>query len=67
MISLDDALESVSVLDPGQWENETGPKDWYAVCDDHGIIAYFGSEINAFHFRLSLINSKLNPLKTDIS
>lgn len=39
------------VLPPGTWENETGPKDWYAVSNDTGIVAYFGTEEAAFRFR----------------
>ena len=62
MMSLDDALEQVSVFGPGLWENADGPEGWWAVCDEDGIIAYFGSEVNAFHFRLAVINAKLNPI-----
>ncbi len=59
---LDDLLEEISVMPPGQWENESGPKDWFAVCNDNGIIAYFGKESDAFRFRLDTINLILNPL-----
>lgn len=59
--NLDDLLEDVSVLAPGMWDNETGPKGWYAVTNDDGIIAYFGREADAFRFRLDYINRKLNP------
>ena len=59
---LDDLLEEISVLSPGHWENEDGPEEWFAVCDERGIIAYFGDEVMAFNFRLNLINSRLNPI-----
>lgn len=62
-LSLDELLDEISVLSPGQWDNEDGPKDWYAVCTEKGIVAYFGKEIHALNFRLQLINQKLNPLK----
>lgn len=48
--SLDRLLESWSVLEPGMWENETGPKGWYAVCNDDGIVAYFGNRADAGSF-----------------
>lgn len=59
---LDTLLEEISVLDPEGWENTEGPQNWYAVCDDKGIIAYFSTEEHAFNFRLSLINARLNKL-----
>lgn len=62
MKTLDDLLEEISVVPPGQWENEFGPKGWYAVCNNEGIIAYFNKENLAFGFRLWYINSILNPL-----
>jgi hypothetical protein len=60
--NLDELLEDVAVDFPGVWQNDTGPKDWYAVSTaDDGIIAYFYSEADAFRFRLDYINRKLNP------
>ena len=61
--TLDDLLGEVSVLPPGQWDNDEGPKGWFAVCDNTGIIAYFGKESNAFWFRLTVINALLNNLE----
>lgn len=58
---IEDWLDSISVLAPGQWENDEGPKDWWAVCNDDGIFAYFGTEVDALRFRLDYINRKLNP------
>jgi hypothetical protein len=59
---LDELLEDVSVLSPGMWENDSGPSDWYAVCnDDGGIIAYFWKEVDTYRFRLDYINRILNP------
>ena len=40
---LDELLEKWSVIPPGSWFNDTGPKDWFAVCNDDGIVAYFGT------------------------
>lgn len=59
--SLNDLLETWSVLDPEQWENESGPMGWFAVCNDHGIVAYFADERDAYRYRLSEINRTLNP------
>ena len=59
-VVLSELLETWSVLEPGQWENEEGPDGWYAVCNDDGIVAYFGVEEAAFRFRLAEINRELN-------
>lgn len=56
-----DLLESISVMGPGDWENESGPANWWAVVSDDGIIAYFGEETDALRFRLDYINRILNP------
>jgi hypothetical protein len=61
-MTLEEALQDVGVLEPGMWENDIGPKDWYAVCNDKGIVAYFGDETMAFNFRLHLINQMLNHI-----
>ena len=61
--TLDEMLDDISVMAPGQWENDDGPDGWYAVVNDDGIIAYFGSETLALGFRLWYINSVLNPIK----
>lgn len=62
-LDLERLLEEVSVLGPGMWENEQTPTlgEWYAVCNDNGIIAYFGKEVDAYRFRLDYINRILNP------
>jgi len=60
--SLDELLERVSVFPPDGWENDEGPKGWWAVGNDQGIIAYFGQESDAFRFRLDYINGLLNPV-----
>lgn len=60
---LDTMLEEVGVMPPGQWENDDGPKGWFAVVDNDGIIAYFMREEDAFFFRLALINATLNRIK----
>lgn len=63
-LDLDDLLEEISVLGPGQWVNENSPTlgEWWAVCNEDGIIAYFGKEVDAFFFRLALINARLNKI-----
>ena len=63
--SLDELLDAVSVMAPGLWENDAGPNDWYAVCSDDGIIAYFQHQSAAYRFRLDYINGLLNPTKQD--
>lgn len=60
MRNLDDMLESIAVLYPGEWYNTDGPVGWFAVSNDEGIIAYFREESDAFRFRLAEINRKLN-------
>lgn len=58
--SLDDLLEVWTVSEPRQWENDHGPPDWFAVCNDSGIVAYFGNGLAAYRFRLAEINRALN-------
>ena len=58
--TLEELLEKISVLPTGQWQNDFGPKDWLAVCDESGIIAYFGKEKDAYFFRMALINARLS-------
>lgn len=59
--TLDDLLDDWQVHAPGMWENEDGPKGWYAVSNaDEGIVAYFMTEASAFRFRLAEINRTLN-------
>lgn len=53
-------LEEWSVLAPGQWDNDAGAKDWYAVCNNSGIVAYFPDMATALRFRLAEINRILN-------
>jgi hypothetical protein len=60
-MTLDEALECWEVHEPGMWENDAGPKGWYAVShEDRGIVAYFADESDAFRFRLAEINRQLN-------
>lgn len=58
--SLDDLLQIWSVSAPGTWENDEGPEGWFAVSNNDGIVAYFGSENDAFRYRLAEINRALN-------
>lgn len=59
--NLNDLLEDIDVMPPGMWENDDGPKGWFAVANDEGVTAYFCKEADAFRFRLDLINRILNP------
>jgi hypothetical protein len=61
-LTLDDLLEEISVMEYGLWDNQNtkGLVGWWAVATDLGIIAYFGSEQDAFRFRLDYINRILN-------
>jgi hypothetical protein len=59
--SIDGALDAWSVLPPGDWENETGPTEWFAVAGPDGIVAYFGKEDDACRYRLAEVNRMLNP------
>lgn len=59
--TLDDLLEVWAVHPPGMWENDDGPEGWYAVSNDDGIKAYFGEEVDAYRWRLDMINKELNP------
>jgi predicted lipoprotein with Yx(FWY)xxD motif len=59
--SLDDLLEIWTVLPPGMWDNDQGPKDWYAVANDDGIKSYFGDEAPAYRWRMEQINREINP------
>ena len=60
-MDLDELLDEVSVAAPDMWENDEGPKGWYAVITDDGIVAYFAEEVDALRYRLDLINRHLNP------
>lgn len=60
-MTLDEALDCWTVHDPGMWDNDLGPRDWYAVSHENlGIVAYFFREEDAFRFRLAEINRLLN-------
>lgn len=61
VVDLDSALDYVQVHFPGMWENNEGPRDWFAVSyADLGIVAYFSDENDACAFRLNIINVWLN-------
>ena len=40
-------FEEIQVDPPGMWDNEQGPKDWYAISDTEGVFAYCGDEKTA--------------------
>lgn len=60
--ALDAALESFQVFDPSELDEgfNVGPKGWWAVANDDGIIAYFADESSACRFRLAEVNRVLN-------
>jgi hypothetical protein len=58
--SLEALLETWQVFAPDMWVNATGPDGWWAVTNDDGIVAYFGTEAAACRFRLVEINRALN-------
>ena len=61
-LSIEELLQEISVMEPGLWENNISDDlEWWAVSSDLGIIAYFGSDVDAFRFRLDYINRILNP------
>ena len=71
MNSLDELLEEVTVMPCSDMVDnfvEGEPlhnlnsilDGWYAVDTPIGIIAYFGNEVEAFRFRLDIINRILN-------
>ena len=61
MRTIDQLLEDIEVRPPGYWENDDGPDGWYAVATTDGIVAYFANEVDAFRFRLDMVNRILNP------
>lgn len=66
MKNLDELLEEYSVIPVDDLDNyEDVPahkhlKGWFGVVDNDGIQAYFSTELEAFRYRLNLINLKLN-------
>jgi hypothetical protein len=60
-MTIEETLEKWQVIAPGQWENEDGPEDWWAVENDNGIVAFFGDEVDANRYRLWMVNRDLNP------
>ena len=62
-LTLFDLLDDVSVVerDPGYKPHATWPEDFpYAVSDGEGFLALFPNEAAAFHYRLMVINQRLN-------
>jgi len=61
-MTLDEALEEWQVDEPGMWENDQGPKGWWAVSNSNdSIVAYFLKPEDAYRWRLDMINRDLNP------
>lgn len=67
MNTLDAMLDTISVISPDMRDADeikrNGNPEWFAVCDNDGIVAYFAHETDAFAFRLMLINMQLNYRK----
>jgi len=67
--SLDDALGDVYVYQVEDYHNEAAGGGlsailgWWAVdAAESATVAYFATEAQAFHYRLAVINARLNPL-----
>lgn len=60
-MSLSDALERWIVHAPGQWENATGPRTFWAVANEDGIVAYFADGQSANRYRLMMVALDCNP------
>jgi hypothetical protein len=62
-MTLEQALEMVSVHPAEEIPDWRGNPNWYAVStdEDGGVIAFFAREVDAFAFRLAIINRLLNP------
>lgn len=62
--NLSELLDSYIVISPGMWENDLSEqpllRDWWALANDDGIIAYFMNESDALRFRLAEINREMN-------
>ena len=41
------AGKGIEIFAPGMWENEEGPKGWWAIADSKGIFAYTSDEQTA--------------------
>lgn len=71
-VTLDEALDSVVVhpetvgemLQEKTLLNLDFVEGWYAVYDDTGVIGLFAREEDACRFRLNMINTHLNPVKS---
>lgn len=56
-------IEELDIICPGMWENDLSEsiiKDWWAVCNSEGIIAYFGNEEDACNFKEFKIQQQIN-------
>lgn len=59
MLTLERAFEIWYIHEPGDWENDDGPKEWWAVSNEEGIKAYFGDEIDAVGYQWTKIMQEL--------
>lgn len=51
----------IDIFDPGGWENNEGPRGWYAIGDDNGLFAYAADLMHALVIRdLARIRAKAN-------
>jgi hypothetical protein len=60
-MKLDQLLEFVFVMDPGEFDPEVLGELYAVGTDDDGLIAYFLRKNDAYRFRLDYINRLLNP------
>ncbi len=51
---------TIDVLDPLMWDNDDGPKNWFAITNDYGIFAYANNESLAFQIKNLVIKYNSN-------
>ncbi|KKN98543.1 hypothetical protein LCGC14_0146540 [marine sediment metagenome] len=51
-------VSDIDVIPPGEWENDIGPKSWWAISNSKGIIAYAGTEYDACELKAALRKKK---------
>lgn len=65
-LSIEEVLEEIQVGDYGMYDENVTKEwtfdGWFCVENEDGVIAMFSEEEHALHFRLALVNAKLNPL-----
>lgn len=61
LFTIDDLLELIQVEEiDNEMPTYNSMNGWYGVSNEEGIIAYFGTQEEAFSYRLNYINRVLN-------